>query len=133
MFRICLYITIKQEKWVNDNLLWDMISLMEEIYSSFVLTIHPLQLIGTIPTSTTLSSPLPSSNSISFSTNWNEVCNEDGTTTITKVYTVPFNCDIPRQMLLSNEFGVTVDYLQSLEHQLMEAKVKLRFITLLIY
>ena len=111
-----------KEKWVNDNLLWDIMSLSEEIYSSFVLSIHPQQLIGTIPTSAP-----------STSNNYNDMSVGDGNNLQTKIYTVPFHCDIPRQLLLSNEFGVTVEYLQSLETQLMEGKVcNLLFILFLI-
>jgi hypothetical protein len=79
---------------VNENLLWDLIGLIEEIYSALVLGIHPQQLQVTIV---------------------------NGTNTTT---TVPFRSDAPRQLLLSPLVGVAGDSLQGMESQLLEAKVR---------
>mmetsp|Transcript_14022 Transcript_14022/g.20972 ORF Transcript_14022/g.20972 Transcript_14022/m.20972 type:complete len:1286 (+) Transcript_14022:53-3910(+) len=39
-----LLVVVRQEKWTNDNLLWDIISLLEESYTALVLGVHPTQL-----------------------------------------------------------------------------------------
>jgi hypothetical protein len=112
-FRISLVIAVKQvlllpllpphappqEKWVNDNLLWDLMGLMEEIYSAFVLGIHPQQL--QVPSSTATN---PTASSCS---------------------TVPFSSDAPRQLLLSPLVGVSGNTLRDMETQLVDAKVPL--------
>lgn len=72
--------------------MWDIIGLIEEIYSSFVLGIHSQHLQVT--------ANCPGSNS-----------------------TVPFHSDAPRQLLLSPLVGVSVEYLQSMEAQLIDSKV----------
>jgi hypothetical protein len=126
-FRIGLVIAVKQEKWVNDNLLWDLMGLMEEIYSAFVLGIHPQQLQVTSPASA--SSGTGTGTGVAKAGGWTGPTGagtgtggEAGGST-SGSFTVPFSSDAPRQLLLSPLVGVPMELLRDMEGQLLDAKV----------